>query len=684
MKTAGWSKFPVFVLQSLIVFLGYVAVGELGSWLTPTRPWGVPLWLPAGFALFAATYWGARVWPALFLAALFISPFKQTTWIVWFGTSLADSAQALFGAWIVTQFLNGRKALETPAGVLKFIFLATPWISVIGTTLTTSVLVFEFSGTPERLGSVWFSGWISNAVGILAMAPALFYSNFENKRVSFKRLGEWGIVVLLLLAATTFLSLSRLPFQNPEWVLALIVVPMAALVALRNGPWENSLFLFAAVNAFFFTASGKESMVPLQWFCTVFAATVLWVSSYAWKLRGEIRYFESQLHGFRNTILDLQENREKNRQIMEGSLDAIITLDQDEAITGYNQRSQKLFGWRRQEILGRRFVDTIIPKRYRELFRQGVERCLIPGDGLKPSRKVEIKLLHRDGSEFPAEVNAVNFTQQGEVQMALFLRDISDRWKAEENMRVHLAEIERLNENLSRQKDELDVYQNVVTNEIANFCAALQSSVEVMLHYLEETPTPAQEELLFRCQRQIFEMNRLTENIHLLHHLRQNAIVPIHDTIRLQRALMRSVDTVRSIHFDKDFEVTVDCPESIVISQIPYLDALLLSVLDEAVRGVRHKDIPTLSIRGSEDDGKINISLRRTPSDSSRKEVSPSPGHPVHVSVSSLHMMFVQEFLKTFGGGIERHSEAGTERDSFSVDLWFPGGVYGNGIGHRG
>ncbi|MBL8993096.1 MAG: PAS domain S-box protein, partial [Spirochaetia bacterium] len=371
---------------------------------------------------------------------------------------------------------------------------------------------------------------------------------------------------------------------------------------------------FAGLTALFVVAPGNEMRLGLQCFGLIFAATFLWASSHVSRLRSENRFFESQLVHFKNTILELQDHREKNRQIMEGSLDALVTLDQDEEITGWNQRSHKIFGWRREDVLGRGFVETLIPKRYRELFRQGVERCLVPGDGLKPARKAEIKVLHREGREFPVEINAVNFRMQGEVQLALFLRDISDRWKAEENMRVHLAEIERLNESLSKQKNEMDVFQNVVTNEIANFCAALQSSVEVMLHYLEEAPTPAQEELLFRCQRQIFEMNRLTENIHLLHQLRQNGIVPIHDSIRLQRALAKSVDTVRSMHFDRDFEVTIDCPESIVISRVPYIDVLFLSVIDEAVRGGMGEDGSIIRIRGSEDDGRINVSLKRTSS----------------------------------------------------------------------
>ncbi|MBL8991719.1 MAG: hypothetical protein JNM63_00165, partial [Spirochaetia bacterium] len=147
MKTTGWSHFSTLAFQWGVVIVGYVAVGEWGSWLAPTRPWGLPLWFPAGFALFVATIWGSRIWPALFFAALLTSPFKQTTWLIWLGTSAADSAQAIFGAWLLIRFFKGRKAFDAAPTTLGFILLATPLIALVGTSATSLALAWEFSGS---------------------------------------------------------------------------------------------------------------------------------------------------------------------------------------------------------------------------------------------------------------------------------------------------------------------------------------------------------------------------------------------------------------------------------------------------------------------------------------------------------------------------------------------------------
>ena len=41
-------------------------------------------------------------------------------------------------------------------------------------------------------------------------------------------------------------------------------------------------------------------------------------------------------------------------------------------ITGWNKQSESLFGWRRDEAVGRLLTETIIPKRYHEAHRDGL------------------------------------------------------------------------------------------------------------------------------------------------------------------------------------------------------------------------------------------------------------------------------------------------------------------------
>ncbi|MDE3181741.1 MAG: PAS domain S-box protein, partial [Acidobacteriota bacterium] len=49
----------------------------------------------------------------------------------------------------------------------------------------------------------------------------------------------------------------------------------------------------------------------------------------------------------------LAQSEERTRLIIETALDAVVTMDDEGLITGWNARAEKMFGWSREEALGR-------------------------------------------------------------------------------------------------------------------------------------------------------------------------------------------------------------------------------------------------------------------------------------------------------------------------------------------
>jgi diguanylate cyclase (GGDEF)-like protein/PAS domain S-box-containing protein len=134
----------------------------------------------------------------------------------------------------------------------------------------------------------------------------------------------------------------------------------------------------------------------------------------------------------------LRESEEQFRLIQESALDAIITMNADGEITSWNPQAETIFGWTRDEAVGRPLAETLIPERHRETHKRGLERVIATGEGPILNKRTEVTALDRAGREFPVELAVVPLYRGESVSFCAFVRDISERKKAEETIR-HLA-----------------------------------------------------------------------------------------------------------------------------------------------------------------------------------------------------------------------------------------------------
>ena len=145
-----------------------------------------------------------------------------------------------------------------------------------------------------------------------------------------------------------------------------------------------------------------------------------------------------------NAQEDLRRSQERMREILDSALDAVITMNHDGEIVDLNPASVKIFGHTRAEAIGKRLVDLIIPQRFREDHNRGLALYLHTGEARMLGRRAEVIALKKDGSEFPAEM-AVTRIGSGEPPMfTAFLRDVGDKRRAEEAVRVQANMLDRI------------------------------------------------------------------------------------------------------------------------------------------------------------------------------------------------------------------------------------------------
>jgi PAS domain S-box-containing protein len=146
----------------------------------------------------------------------------------------------------------------------------------------------------------------------------------------------------------------------------------------------------------------------------------------------------------KNSEQMLREQSERNRFIIETAYDAFIAMDPDGSITAWNPQAELTFGWTASEIMGRLLCDTVVAPAYREAHAHGVENFLTTAQGSLLNRAIELMAVHRDGHEFPVEATVWPVRVGGACSYNAFVRDISERRRAEEARQSEMTLVQLL------------------------------------------------------------------------------------------------------------------------------------------------------------------------------------------------------------------------------------------------
>jgi len=164
-----------------------------------------------------------------------------------------------------------------------------------------------------------------------------------------------------------------------------------------------------------------------------------------WSVRGRsIRGQHGDVKGAIEVVLNITQRKRAEDEIVKARKQAeqyldiagvmLATVNADENITMINKRGSEVLGYKEQELIGKNWFGTLVPKRTRGEIR-GVFNKLIAGD-IEPVEYYENPLLTKDGEErLAAFHNTVIRNPNGEVVGVLFsAEDITERKRAEEEL----------------------------------------------------------------------------------------------------------------------------------------------------------------------------------------------------------------------------------------------------------
>lgn len=122
---------------------------------------------------------------------------------------------------------------------------------------------------------------------------------------------------------------------------------------------------------------------------------------------------------------ELEQQSIHRQRLLERIAEAYLATDAQGIVSEWNRAAEQLFGWPREDVLGRCLTDFAIPFRFRQEYRQNFECFLEKDEGDGANRTRDLILQRRDGNEFPATLLVVSDRIGGEWMVSFFVRDRS-------------------------------------------------------------------------------------------------------------------------------------------------------------------------------------------------------------------------------------------------------------------
>jgi PAS domain S-box-containing protein len=128
------------------------------------------------------------------------------------------------------------------------------------------------------------------------------------------------------------------------------------------------------------------------------------------------------------------ESEARQGAILEAAHDAILTIDNQLNIREFNPAAERMFGYARLEILGKK-AELLMPPEERASFTKALIDYLDTSRGALAGRQLELRACRRDESEFPVELTAARMGNDRSIELAVFIRDVTERRALEEQLR---------------------------------------------------------------------------------------------------------------------------------------------------------------------------------------------------------------------------------------------------------
>jgi PAS domain S-box-containing protein len=270
---------------------------------------------------------------------------------------------------------------------------------------------------------------------------------------------------------------------------------------------------------------------------------------------------ENRLRGFTKIARDItkriqaeeavREAAVRLKAIVDTAVDGIITIDDRGTIESMNPAAEQIFGYPRQDIVGRD-IAMLMPEPQRSEHAQYLENYLRTGQPKIIGVIRELRGLRKDGSVFPMEL-AVSETPLGNRRIFTgIVRDITDRKHMEEALKE-----------ADQRKDQ---FLAMLAHELRNPLAPISNAVQIMS--VEGPNGPSFQWSVKVIEDQIRHMTRMVDDLLDVSRITRGKVILQKEPIDLERVVDLAVEAGRPLIEDCNHHLSVTLPSHPVLLEV--------------------------------------------------------------------------------------------------------------------
>jgi PAS domain S-box-containing protein len=170
----------------------------------------------------------------------------------------------------------------------------------------------------------------------------------------------------------------------------------------------------------------------------------------------------------------LRESERLARGIIDTALDAFVQIDVKGLIRDWNAQAENIFGWPRDEALGKNVFDLM--GRPDGPLRQALNTFLQSGDEVVRQPRRELQIKRRDGKEITAELSIAALKTRGGYLFNAFVRDLTDKIAAEDRIRQ------------AEKMEAMGQLTGGIAHDFNNILTVITGTIEILADAVEGEP----------------------------------------------------------------------------------------------------------------------------------------------------------------------------------------------------
>ncbi len=296
-----------------------------------------------------------------------------------------------------------------------------------------------------------------------------------------------------------------------------------------------------------------------------------------------------------NNFRILGESEARYAAILKSAMDCVIIIDQHGVVREFNPAAEKTFGYKRSDILGQELSATIIPQ---SILGDTTDTAAdLKANEPVIGQRVEVTALHHNGTTIPVEIAVTPVATEGQPIYTAYLRDVSERKRADEA--------------LQHAKDAAEAANRAKSEFLASMSHELRTPLNAIIGYselLDEQAAEVQPDFvpdLAKIQTAGKHLLGLINDILDLSKIEAGKMQLYLEKFEIRRLIDEVVSAVQPGIQKKGCQLIVHCPENAGTMHADQIKTrqVLLNLLSNAVKFTERGTIELSVNRRPEIDG---------------------------------------------------------------------------------